>query len=1340
MNISEFRKQHPEYQDIPDIDLTRKLHNKFYSDIPINDFAKKFGVSLVSRPTAEISHPEKYQPGVVDKFRKFTSPLAYALETAHVTPSPEQRKPILTSVKHGLSRMGIPMVKGLAGAAKAEYEFGGAIRKRFWDTLGLQQPKYQQKMDQFLKDWSAETANAIDWYYENHPEESSQHPPGFKATLAAHVAQPEVLIQGVLESIPLVLQGTIGTVVGGPPGGILAMTPMLSGDVYVDARKEGTKPLPALGQALATGLGQAAIEEWTLGRKFGLAKNFRKMVGKGLPKILWEGTKTFFRGMAEEGSQEFIDNFWNWVFTDREQSWTENIGTAMAAGGPLELAMGGAFAATAYVGKSIPTKEKIHRIERIRQAVEQNPQLNEQQKQEINQELDKQERYVGDIEFTMQKEVTERFPDIVNNQETLEQIGNQITKHLGIEEKINWQWSKKKTKRLLGKFRKSDNTLTIFGPRHQSYANPSAEIKETIVHELGHLVKPSYIPETTKFPAKGRILKDTRVGGFEIIVGEQRWHFGSANTEAEAKQMWLDWQNKFGKRKIHHPEFKKWVAENRRELYEEQKTVAPIHRREAIGPIEEREPGVYSPEMQELKKEATAEEKPKPKHGITKRKALTLGHTLPDAFGWSEEQRRDFMESATGKRSMENMSLEEMRFYVDALKVELGIGPDEEVETPIEELITDLQRKKVTEELPHRKITKTKMYQLKHACKKGLVTFGYGLARMERFFDSLGKSFVDNIWLPVKEARGLAAEQENRRATEFLSYLENQNIDTAIWVGKTQNIPKTNLALTAAQRIGTYILNKNKHGKRYLRKGKKFTDADIKAIEEFMSPEEIKTGEWLLQQYESQADILFQAAIQAGIDPAELKREFNYSPLLRTDIELERQENFLTPLIDPFRQESYSPEKGPLEKRKEHAFGDIELDALVCYLHNIHRVEQFIAMAPTAKRIQGILNNRKFKEELNRRTYKQGSKLINSWMADTVRGYSTSNATQVAKIISIIRHNAIVYAIGWNVPSFLRQILSGSNAIAVDPLMLKYMPLNTKEATQNYEALRDFVYERSPDVKYRNYDRDLRRKYRKSDLIKLLKKKNPWSSRATRWIRWMDKHTTVVAWKSLFDVGMEKFNGNEKEAIKFANKYVGRTQPMANVEDLPQFFRGGAIEKLLTTFQNQINNNGNFYVHDIIQATKKGEINLRMAAYRTMFSYILPAILYGMIGRARPPTTWKELGVDLATYPVAPLFIVGRWIDRIIRGWGHSGTVIEIGGEAVVGFGRAALKGDTKKAIKNAVVAIGAFSGRPTAQMIRTTEGAMDLAAGTTKDPRRLIYSEWALEQGKKKKKRVSIF
>ncbi len=196
---------------------------------------------------------------------------------------------------------------------------------------------------------------------------------------------------------------------------------------------------------------------------------------------------------------------------------------------------------------------------------------------------------------------------------------------------------------------------------------------------------------------------------------------------------------------------------------------------------------------------------------------------------------------------------------------------------------------------------------------------------------------------------------------------------------------------------------------------------------------------------------------------------------------------------------------------------------------------------------------------------------------------------------------------------------------------------------------------------------------------------------------------------------------------------AGFLMEYVDTKDLPQFFRGSQLEKLLTTFQNQINQNGNFYAHDIIGARKAGEIGNKVMAHRIMFSYIMPAMLFGMIGRARLPLSWRDVLTDLATYPIAPLLVVGRWIDRMIRGWGQSGTVAESGPESLIKAVESAKKGDFKGIMFNSAKAVGAFTGRIPAQAIRTTEGALDLLAGSTQDPRRLIYSKWALEQGKQK-------
>jgi hypothetical protein len=221
----------------------------------------------------------------------------------------------------------------------------------------------------------------------------------------------------------------------------------------------------------------------------------------------------------------------------------------------------------------------------------------------------------------------------------------------------------------------------------------------------------------------------------------------------------------------------------------------------------------------------------------------------------------------------------------------------------------------------------------------------------------------------------------------------------------------------------------------------------------------------------------------------------------------------------------------------------------------------------------------------------------------------------------------------------------------------------------------------------------------------------------------------------LYDTGIGKFK-DETKAIDYADKWIGRTQPMANMKDLPHFFRGSEFEKSLTTFQNQVNNNANFYIYDILGARKAGEVTNIEAAHRVMFSYVLPAVLYGMIGRGRLPRNWKELTVDLVTYPIAGAMVIGRWIIAMINGWGGSSAIAGTAPGAVEKLVRATKRGDIKKIIKHAVTAIGAITGRIPAQAVRTTEGVVDIATGETQDPRRLIYSEWALKQGKKEKKK----
>ena len=340
-----------------------------------------------------LNKPPKVTFNLLDELNKiaFKKPIDVKKAMAEYSDYYLGSKNYVGAIKHGFRHAGAMMTKQLAGAAKMTGE------------LTLPTPKAREKKVIFpeVRDWGIEQSEklkgwgdmmlaAVEEYYRENKAEAIQITPGigYWDTLNDYITEPTNLVQGIVESSPLILEGILGNVFGGTAGAITTMSVPISGEVYADARKEGTDVVPAMGQAIFTGTGEAAIEQWTLSRKLGLMKNFKRIVADGLPKITWEGVKVFFRGTAEEGSQQLWRNFWQWLFTDRSQQWTENVKESMAAGGPMELAMAGVFSSAGVLGPAVAKEQQLDRIDKIQEAIQAEPTLTAEHKTEIQKELD----------------------------------------------------------------------------------------------------------------------------------------------------------------------------------------------------------------------------------------------------------------------------------------------------------------------------------------------------------------------------------------------------------------------------------------------------------------------------------------------------------------------------------------------------------------------------------------------------------------------------------------------------------------------------------------------------------------------------------------------------------------------------------------------------------------------------------------------------------------------------------------------------------------------------------------------------------------------------------------
>lgn len=567
-----------------------------------------------------------------------------------------------------------------------------------------EKPTLGRKLGEFHMDMIERHKRGTQRIIENHPEWDYEPPENFVDLLTS----PRKLSLVIAESTPVFVAAGVMTAGGRPDVGLAMMYATEGQDAYDQAIADGATTTEAETAYHLYGSVASVLEFMQLKGIFKIGKGtFNAVLASTAKKIAGQGLKSItldiIKVAAKEAIEEITQGAWQeatakivydksipgglWGFIDRRAQ-DGLVGFAMGVIPGVGGAGGAAIQARFTTGL---VSEQLPKIDEAKTIIEESPDLTPEQK-EVGL------RYIGDIETQVINEIVDRFPGEINNQESLERIGNQIAEHLGIdvtragqftgEKGVNWVFSKRKSKTMYGQLIGSNKLIIYSG-------NTSEQVKKTIVHELGHIEKP-----TQKIYLSPQEKQEWRERG----VSEER----------------LD--KMFKRRKIHHPEFKQWVEENVKQLSEEISRVEPIPREEAIGPVEvgpveggpikaasiedkqkaiahlmsladtERAVGnleaaeKLDKRAEELQAEIigvkpVAEPTPPKPAKLSRKKALTLGHQLPKKMGWDDAQRRDFMQELVGKASMKGMTPKEMRTVVEALQSQardMGVLPAED--------------------------------------------------------------------------------------------------------------------------------------------------------------------------------------------------------------------------------------------------------------------------------------------------------------------------------------------------------------------------------------------------------------------------------------------------------------------------------------------------------------------------------------------------------------------------------------------------------------------------------------------------------------------------------------
>lgn len=635
---------------------------------------------------------------------------------------------------------------------------------------------------------------------------------------------------------------------------------------------------------------------------------------------------------------------------------------------------------------------------------------------------------------------------------------------------------------------------------------------------------------------------------------------------------------------------------------------------------------------------------------------------------------------------------------------------------------------------------------------KGEAGFGtYRIDRMMEYLDGFKRGFFTHIWEKVKADLHTSRERRSIRVREFVQFMKDTGIDGAQWMMTSLPFRRSDGTvhnLTPWQLIGAYIQSKHPTGKGHLVEGNKFSEGDIRQIARMVEGDQKMTAayNWIVERQRAQWKALTDRLRAIGVDPTRFKEITEYLPLMIADMDMVEQDDVLHRFLEQFVPQELLP-KGFLRERKEGASQSIELDAMLLFMHSIDQVEHVMAMAPILTRLGSLLGNAEFHKALNGVTYGKGTDILTQWLTDIGRDRVVREQAWYDKIVHYLQRNAVLYAIGWNFPSVLKQIPALFVGFAEDSNMVRFLVPNlmSLSSPERFREFRDEVRSKSSVLRHRNIEPELRAMWNKKHLQAMMKKQFGKRSieldaAATSWMRSTDDWLTTLVWKCRYDAVMDA-GLDERTAIRLADSAVQKTQQMASPEDLPHLFRGGTISNIINLFQNQANQELNYWIHDIYGKAAHGRLTAGQVAWRVMMATILPIAVYNVVshgGKKDDEEDEQSFATGAAGYMLGSLPLVGRVANMVVNGYGGEADLWAMPMEGIEQVASGVRRGDMTTALKGVAKTstLAPTGGLINSQLIRTVEGMFDLQSGETDDARRLIWSKAML--GEKQEQNTS--
>jgi len=595
------------------------------------------------------------------------------------------------------------------------------------------------------------------------------------------------------------------------------------------------------------------------------------------------------------------------------------------------------------------------------------------------------------------------------------------------------------------------------------------------------------------------------------------------------------------------------------------------------------------------------------------------------------------------------------------------------------------------------------------------------------------------FWKPIEEATNNKIRGIMNVSDSFRDLVKKNKIDLGKILSEKQQFAP-DVILTPTEKIGVYLSSQNPDNLMHLKYGNKFDDNLIERVVKSLTPGEKKIADFLQDYFQKEGPAISKTRTliegkSLGIvkNYFPIRLQWKAEPVMNFEQELSKEEarRFITKWASSRITKSF------LRERTHKAMQAVDLDALSIFLNHLGAVEHYKAFAPVVRDLQLILNRPEFRKAFESRSGRSGYRVMNTWLkqvAETnpLRPLSSGDAS-----VRSLRVNATSAVLGFNLTTALKQFASWFNGMAEVGEIPVIKGLFT--LIRHPKAVRQEIKKFAPQIYRRSFEREIA----EAKLMKSLEKRlvEKLSTREVLMFLTMtaDKITVSSIWKGAFDNYLKKYPGQMEKAGEYATRAIRRTQPFFSAKDLPEYWRSGEFMKALTMFTNQLNQNWNYYRHDMWGKYTRDIIPFWQLVRKTIEAFILPALIIGWASRSKPAKNIKEFVKDLTAQCLAIIPILGSWMASGYKGFKGGSVITTAMLQSLSDVSYRIGKEQWDKSLLTFPELAGYVLGLPVIQSKRIIETIIDMAKGKTDDWLRFIWGRYTREKVEKEEKKKPI-